>query len=325
MLPLKLVRSLVLGHTINHHPHIIHSHNHYYDSQQEEQEQEDEEEDTRRTTTRRTRRRRRRRRSKAAGLLFLPTREIVTDTYRLAGIARALGMDLFPTPSLSHIIFSNPPPPSPSSSTPFSSSSTPSSSLPSTTTTTTTTSSFSCSSSSWPLQNDAVPIPFPSLASAPLTHLRYFVNLAAPFFKLVFFDGGAIAGDGGGGGRGGNWDCCSLSMYSRVTGERVEDMEGFCRVLAGKGWTFFKTQKRGQPNAAADQGFSGGGGGSCEVYLFRKVDMNRVRVGRVGGGSGADGACRVRELRLPHLDFGNAPLRILQYILLMTDDIFCLA
>ncbi|XLT29433.1 hypothetical protein HN873_060725 [Arachis hypogaea] len=40
---------------------------------------------------------------------------------------------------------------------------------------------------------------------------------------------------------------------------------------------------------------------------------------------GADGACRGRELKSPHLDFGNAPLRILQYILLMTDDIFCLA
>ncbi|XP_015937615.1 uncharacterized protein LOC107463344 [Arachis duranensis] len=313
MLPLKLLRSLVLGESINHHPHLMHSHAH--------SEQQNEEEQDGRRRSRRRRIRARRRRSKTAGLLFLPTREIVTDTYRLAAIARTLGMDLFPTPSLSHIIFSN--------STPFSSSlsphSTPSSSLPSTaTTTTTTTCSFSCSSSSWPLQDDAVPIPFPSLTPAPLTHLRYFVNLAAPFFKLVFFDGGAIAGDGSGGGGGGNWDCCSLSMYSRVTGERVDDMEGFCRVLAGKGWTFFRTQKR-PPNAAADRGFSGGGGGSCEVYLFRKVDMNRVRVGRVGGGGGADGACRVRELRLPHLDFGNAPLRILQYILLMTDDIFCLA
>ncbi|KAL4294969.1 hypothetical protein AHAS_Ahas18G0281200 [Arachis hypogaea] len=283
MLPLKLVRSLVFGETINHHPHLMHSHAH--------SEQENEEEEDGRRRNRRRRIRARRRRSKTAALLFLPTREIVTDTYRLAAIARTLGMDLFPTPSLSHIIFSN--------STPFSSSlsphSTPSSSLPSTATTatTTTTCSFSCSSSSWPLQDDAVPIPFPSLTPAPLTHLRYFVNLAAPFFK--------------------------------VTGERVDDMEGFCRILAGKGWTFFRTQKR-PPNAAADRGFSGGGGGSCEVYLFRKVDMNRVRVGRVGGGGGgADGACRVRELRLPHLDFGNAPLRILQYILLMTDDIFCLA
>ena len=97
-------------------------------------------------------------------------------------------------------------------------------------------------------------------------------------------------------------------------------MEGFCRVLAGTGWTFFKTQKRAA--AGADRRVCGGGGAGA-VYLFRKVDVNRVRVGRVIGGPG--GACRVRELRLPHLDFGNAPLRILQYILLMTDDIFCLA
>lgn len=94
-------------------------------------------------------------------------------------------------------------------------------------------------------------------------------------------------------------------------------MEGFCRVLAGKGWTFFKSKK----TPSSDQ--NGGGGGGA-VYLFRKVDVNRVRVGRVGGVGSPDGACRVRELRLPHLDFENAPLRILQYILLMTDDIFCL-
>lgn len=86
-------------------------------------------------------------------------------------------------------------------------------------------------------------------------------------------------------------------------------MDHFCRILAGKGWSFYKTKK----NPAADRR-SGGG----VFYLFKRVDVNRVRVGGVG-------PCRVRELRLPHLDFGNAPLRILQYILLMTDDIFCLA
>lgn len=95
-------------------------------------------------------------------------------------------------------------------------------------------------------------------------------------------------------------------------------MEGFCRALAGKGWTFYKTKK----NPSTDRRVSGGSGA---VYLFRKVDVNRVRVGRVNGVGGPDGACRVREMRLPHLDFGNAPLRILQYILLMTDDMFFLA
>lgn len=89
-------------------------------------------------------------------------------------------------------------------------------------------------------------------------------------------------------------------------------MEEFCRILAGKGWTFYKTKKNPVPDRR------GGGGGGGIFYLFKRVDVYRVRVGGVG-------ACRVRELRLPHLDFGNAPLRILQYILLMTDDIFCLA
>lgn len=90
-------------------------------------------------------------------------------------------------------------------------------------------------------------------------------------------------------------------------------MEEFCRILAGKGWSFYKTKKA----PSSDQRHGGA------FYLFRRVDVNRVRVGGVGAPE--DGACRVRELRLPHLDFGNAPLRILQYILLMTDDIFCLA
>lgn len=89
-------------------------------------------------------------------------------------------------------------------------------------------------------------------------------------------------------------------------------MEGFCGALAGKGWAFFKTNR----NPSVDPGE-----GRISVYLFRKVDVNRVRVGNPNG----DGTCRIRELRLPHLDFRNAPLRILQYIMLMTDDIFCLA
>lgn len=77
-------------------------------------------------------------------------------------------------------------------------------------------------------------------------------------------------------------------------------MEAFSRALAGIGWTLFKTKKNSN---------------SRSVYLFRKVDSGRVR---------ANG-CRIRELRLPALDFKNAPLRILQYVVLMTDDVFYLA
>ncbi|CAN6572064.1 unnamed protein product [Malus baccata var. baccata] len=163
--------------------------------------------------------------SRTPFLLFLPTKEIVTDTYRLATIARDMGMDLHPTPSLSHIILSFRPPPPSSSSSP------------------------STSLSSTSLPDDAVPLPFPCLSAAPISHLRAFVKL----------------------------------KENPATDSRDR------RVFGGR-----------------------------PVYLFRKVDTNRVRACAVG-------ECRIRELRLPPLDFRNAPLRILHYILLMTDDIFYLA
>lgn len=100
-------------------------------------------------------------------------------------------------------------------------------------------------------------------------------------------------------------------------------MDGFSRALAGHGWTLFKTRKNPDPGDA-----NGICNGNSSVYLFRKVDLNRVRMQRAGrapGDRNVGGDCRVRELRLPPLDFSNAPLRILQYVLLMTDDIFYLA
>ncbi|XP_039053418.1 protein MTL1-like [Hibiscus syriacus] len=105
-------------------------------------------------------------------LLFLPTREIIGDTYSLANIAREMGMDLHPTPSLSHIIFSfSSSSPSPSSSSSSSASS----------------SALSLSSSfSMPLPTGAVLISFPTLSSSSLSHLRSFVSLSKGLFKLVF-------------------------------------------------------------------------------------------------------------------------------------------
>lgn len=97
-------------------------------------------------------------------------------------------------------------------------------------------------------------------------------------------------------------------------------MDAFSRSLAGMGWTLFKTKQ----NPSTDSGDRRVWGGNS-VYLFRKVESNRVRAGRINGDGGSGGECRIRELRLPQLDFRNAPLRILQYILLMTDDIFYLA
>lgn len=88
-------------------------------------------------------------------------------------------------------------------------------------------------------------------------------------------------------------------------------MDAFSRALAGLGWTLFKTKKAPSSDSAVTPVKS--------VFLFRKVDSCRLRSMRENGG------CRIRELRLPPLDFRNAPLRILQYIILMTDDVFYLA
>nr|XP_016464174.1 PREDICTED: uncharacterized protein LOC107787159 [Nicotiana tabacum] len=217
-------------------------------------------------------------------MLFVPTKELVKDSYRLATLARDIGMDLFPNPSLSHIIFSWP-----------------------VVSHSTTSSSSSCSSLL--LSNDAAPLPFPSLATASLSHLRLFANLSKGFFKLVFlksnhnpFDEISFYSSNN------NWDVTTLFLISRKTGVRIDSMDGFTKTLLGVGWTLFKTNKSSKDSV---------------VYLYRKLDLNRVHFR--WSCEKENGNCRVRELRLPQLDFKNAPLRILHYILLMTDDIFYLA
>lgn len=318
MLPLRLLRSLVLGDTINNHPlHLHHHHHHHHHDVDVDVDDDDDDDEAHKSieefesSRHKPRNRRRNCKPKAPVLFFIPTREVVQDTYRLATLARDMGMDLHPTPSLSHIIFSCPSSASSSSSpSPLSSKSLPSS----------WSWSWSSSSSSWPLPNYAVPLPFPSLSQTPLTHLHSFVTLSRGLFKVVFVTHKGDP-DEGSDGRASNWDCSSLSLFSRISGDRIQTMEGFCRALTGVGWTLFKTKKN--PSL-------GSGGrrvrGCNSAYLFRKVESNRVRA-RLGNGDGgvASGECRVRELRLPPLDFRNAPLRILQYILLMTDDIFYLA
>ncbi|XP_031286982.1 uncharacterized protein LOC116145672 [Pistacia vera] len=282
-LPLKLLRSLVLGETIHHNP-LLHSHSHNHDVNLHNKQPSS---------------------SKTPLLLFLPTKELVTDTYRLATIARDMGMDLYPSPSLSHIIFSYPSSQSSSSSSPSHSHSHSHSSW----------SSISLSSSLI-LPNDAVPLPFPSLASSSLSHLRSFVSLSQGLFKLVFLTGNSDSTHHKVENFSSHWDCCSFSLFSRLNGDRIDTMEAFSRVLAGMGWTLFKTKNNS--NSSSNSNGNGNGNGNS-VYLFRKVDSGRVRALRVNG------RCRIRELRLPALDFRNAPLRILQYLVLMTDDVFYLA
>ncbi|KAF9612402.1 hypothetical protein IFM89_039398 [Coptis chinensis] len=204
-----------------------------------------------------------------------------------------MGMNLHPNPSLSHIIFSWP-------ST--------SSSLWSST-----------SSSTWSMSNDFVPLPFPSFANASLTHLTSFVHLSRGFFKLGFCK---LKKNESVNENINIWDCSSLSLFSKVSGDRINSMERFSSVLVGRGWTMFKTKN--------GSSFVSGNFGSTypvSVYLYRKVDSSRVEIVDLNCNvsSSENGKFRIRELRLPSLDFRNAPLRILQYILLMTDDIFYLA
>ncbi|KAG6396258.1 hypothetical protein SASPL_142404 [Salvia splendens] len=272
MLPLKLVRSLVSGDDVTTNPLFLCN---------VEQESDDSDDPT--STTKKT-----------PLMLFLPNQELVRDTYRLASIARALGMDLQPNPSLSHIIFSWPPPPQSSTPSSSSSSNSPHSWA----------SASSPLSYSWSLPDGGVPLPFPSFATASLSHLRLFVGLSRGYFKLAFLKSGCAPLEKIESLSNNNWHCTSLSLFASGTGERVESMEGFSRVLLGKGWALFKTNC----------------GGERELYLYRKSDASRIR------GNGDLRECsRARELRLPALDFRNVPLRVLQYILLMTDDVFYLA
>ncbi|GFP84140.1 hypothetical protein PHJA_000557700 [Phtheirospermum japonicum] len=227
-------------------------------------------------------------------MLFIPTQELVRDTYRLASIARAIGMDFQPNPSLSHIIFSWPLPPPPPSSCPSSS----------------TSSSSSSSSFSWSLQNDTVPLPFPSFATASLSNLRLFAALSKGYFKLAFLKNNCAPFEKIESLSNNNWHCSSLSLYFLRTGERIESMDGFSKALLGTGWTLFKTHSKDKKS----QDFF-----KRAIYLYRKLDGTKICKTKEGECS------RIRELRLPPLDFRNVPLRILQYVLLMTDDVFFLA
>ncbi|KAK9691983.1 hypothetical protein RND81_09G233300 [Saponaria officinalis] len=299
MLSVKLVRSLVLGESITHHHHH-HDHDHQPDDHHDEMTM--------------------KKKKKMPMLLFTPTKELICDTFRLATIARDLGMDFHPSSSLSHLLFSwptpSPPPSLSSSSANITNHRTSVSSQTSTFTHTSITSSSTATTSSTVLQNDAVPIPFPSLSTnSSISLLRSFVSLSKGLFKLVFID---LCSNPNPNFRPDfvnyyhsllNYDApLNLSLFSRVSGKQVKSIDDLSTELAGKGWSLFRTPvKKVSPENS--------------VYLFRKMDPNRVRVKIVGVGE-----CRVREMRLPAIDFEKGVnLRVLLYILLMTDDVFYLA
>ncbi|KAK6150789.1 hypothetical protein DH2020_015721 [Rehmannia glutinosa] len=291
MFPLKLVRSLVSGDDATNNPLLLRiPHDNL-----------DESDDDNPISAQSSR-------TKTPLMLFVPSQELVRDTYRLASIARAIGMNLHPNPSLSHIIFSWPSPP-PSSCTPSSSSSCGSSVA----------SSSSSSSYSWSLPNDTVPLPFPSFAAtASLSNLRLFAHLSKGYFKLAFLKNNCIPLEKIESLSNNNWHCSSLSLFFSRTGERIESMDGFSKALLGMGWTLYRTNSVDKDS----QDFL-----KRAIYLYRKLDRSRIcNAKQMINGNADCGECsRIRELRLPPLDFTNVPWRILQYILLMTDDIFYLA
>ncbi|KAL3844791.1 hypothetical protein ACJIZ3_002194 [Penstemon smallii] len=277
MLPLKLVNFLVSGDNIIANNPLYLSQNHHFFHH---------EDNNPKINTISTQSR-----HKIPLMLFIPTQELVKDTYRLATIARAMGMDLHPNPSLSHIIFSWPPK-----------------------------SQSSSASCTWSFPNDSVPLPFPSFSTASLFHLRLFVTLSKGYFKLAFLQNNGSPLEKIESLSNNNRHCSSFSLYFTRTGEKIESMDGFSKALLGMGWTLFKNNCSNKDTRKSLE---------SEVYLYRKLDVSKicndkqqvVPVGNVDFGE----CSRVKELRLVRLDFENVPLRILQYVLLMTDDIFYLA
>ncbi|CAA0839512.1 Unknown protein [Striga hermonthica] len=293
MFPLKLVRSLISGDDVTNNPLLLRIHHDHL-----------EENDDAINSSSKSRRR-------IPLMLFNPTQELVKDTYRLASIARAIGMDFHPNASLSHIIFSWPSPPGASSSRTSTSSSSASSSS---------SSSSSSSHFAWSLQNDTVALPFPSFATASLSNLRLFAALSRGHFKLAFLKNNCAPFEKIEALSNNNWHCSSYSLYSSRTGERIDSIDDLSRALLGSGWTLFRTNisRTKKSREFLDRA----------IYLYRKSDVNKISSAKpaIEDGNGDSRDCgRVRELRLPPLDFRNVPLRILQYILLMTDDIFFLA
>ncbi|GER35246.1 porphobilinogen deaminase [Striga asiatica] len=123
--------------------------------------------------------------------------------------------------------------------------------------------------------------------------LAFLKNNCAPFEKIE-----ALSNN--------NWHCSSLSLYSSRTGERIDSIDDLSRALLGSGWTLFRTNvsRTKKSREFLDRA----------IYLYRKSDVNKISSAKqvIEDGNGDSRDCgRVRELRLPPLDFRNVPLRIL--------------
>lgn len=137
-------------------------------------------------------------------LLFVPARQVVSNTVELAQLARQMGMDFSPDATLTSLIFSwSAPPQSP------------------------------------PTQVAA--LPFPSLSSSSFAALRHFARLSGGLFQVIFCNHDQTTMHINPANRNMPEHPSSPSLYSGRTGARIDDMAGLCWALAGGGWSLFQT------------------------------------------------------------------------------------
>lgn len=166
---------------------------------------------------------------------------------------------------------------------------------------------------SWPtpgmVTHESISLPFPRLADAQLQELHDFAKLSRGFFRVEnlclplppcnsYSNSHSNSGTGRERGFG--------SLGVRLNRELINNMDKFTRVMAGAGWSMFKLK-------STDEMY----------YVYKKVDFKR-RLQWDGSNPTPAPAFRARELRLPELNLTSAPTEILEYVLLMTDDLFYL-
>lgn len=166
---------------------------------------------------------------------------------------------------------------------------------------------------SWPAMgitaHESVSLPFPRIADARLQELHEFAKLSRGFFRVEnlslplplsnsYSDSHSTSRRGTEKGSG------SLGM--RLNRELIDNMDKFTRVMTGAGWSMFKLKSMEEM-----------------YYVYRKVDFKH-RLQWDGSNPRPAPASRARELRLPELNLTSAPTEILEYVLLMTDDLFYL-
>lgn len=166
---------------------------------------------------------------------------------------------------------------------------------------------------SWPamgiIAHESVSLPFPRLADARLQELHEFAKLSRGFFRVENLNlplpSSNSYSDSHSNSRRGT-ERVSGSLGVMLNKEFIDSMDKFTRVMTGAGWSMFKLKSMEEM-----------------YYVYRKVDLKH-RLQWDGSNPTPAPAFRARELRLPELNLTSAPTEILEYVLLMTDDLFYL-